>query len=123
MADLLSLGTFTYWSSENDLTFGSIYGTMARKLQKISVSKIDKIIQNALTAPQNLRFRELCTLCEHFGMKLRKGSGGHRIYKRESPPMFTLSIQDDGGKAKPYQVRQVLDKVREHGLYDFQEEE
>ena len=96
---------------------------MAPKLQRISVSRIDKLIQKALVAPQNLSFSELCTLCRHFGMKRRKGSGGHRIYKRESPPFFTLSIQDDDGKAKPYQVRQLLDNVKDHGLYDFEEEE
>ncbi len=105
------------------LTYGSICGTMAPKLQRISVSKIDKLIQQALGAPQNLRFRELCTLCEYFGMELRKKKGSHRTYKRELAPVFTLSIQDDDGKAKPYQVRQLLDKVRDHGLYDFQEEE
>ncbi len=56
-------------------------------------------------------------------MELRKKKGSHRTYKRELAPVFTLSIQDDDGKAKPYQVRQLLDKVRDHGLYDFQEEE
>jgi hypothetical protein len=56
-------------------------------------------------------------------MELRKKKGSHRTYKRKLPPVFTLSIQDDDGMAKPYQVRQLLDKVRDHGLYDFQEEE
>jgi hypothetical protein len=96
---------------------------MAPKLQRISVSRIDKLIQKALFSPQNLRFKELCTLCEYFGMKLRKKKGSHRTYKRKLSPIFTLSIQDDDGMSKPYQVRQLLDAVRDHGLYDFQEEE
>lgn len=86
-------------------------------------TKLDKLIQKAITSPQNLRFNELCTLCRHFGMKQRKKKGSHRIYKREEPPKFTVSIQDDDGKAKPYQVNQLLDKVRQHGLYDFKEED
>jgi len=45
------------------------------------------------------------------------------VYKREALPRFTLSIQDDDGMAKPYQVKQLLDKVREHGLHDFGEED
>jgi hypothetical protein len=96
---------------------------VAPKLQRISVSRIDELIQKALFSPQNLRFRELCTLCEYFGMEPRNKKGSHRTYKRKLPPVFTLSIQEDDGMAKPYQVRQLLDKVRDHGLYDFQEEE
>ena len=86
------------------------------------MSKIDKLIQRALTSPQNLRFDELCSLCRYFGMKRRRKKDGHIIYKREYPPIFTISIQDDGGNAKPYQVKQLLDKVGEHELYDFKEE-
>ena len=101
-----------------NLTNGSAFGTKG-----LILAKIDKLIQQAITSPQNLTFNQLCTLCLHFGMKLRKKRGSHRIYKREYPPKFTISIQDDDGKAKPYQVKQLLDKVKEHGLYDFKQEE
>jgi len=83
------------------------------------LSNLDKLIQKALTSPQNLRFDELCSLCRHFRMKQRRSKGGHHIYKREIPPIFTISIQDDDGKAKEYQVNQLLNKIREHDLYDF----
>ena len=56
-------------------------------------------------------------------MEERKTSGNHTIFKRSDPPAFTLSIQDDDGKAKPYQVDQLLNKVRELGLYNFKEED
>ena len=101
-----------------NLTYGSAFGTKG-----LILTKIDKIIQQAITSPQNLTFNQLCTLCSHFGMKQRKKRGSHRIYKREDPPKFSLSIQDDDGKAKPYQVKQLLDKVKEHGLYEFMEED
>ncbi|MDY6953133.1 MAG: type II toxin-antitoxin system HicA family toxin [Thermodesulfobacteriota bacterium] len=87
------------------------------------MSKIEKLIETARVSPDNLRFRELCTLCRHFGMKRRKTKGSHRVYKREDPPRFTLSVQDNNGMAKPYQVKQLLDKVRELGLHDFGEED
>ena len=86
------------------------------------MSKIEKLIEKAITTPQNVRFQELCRLCVYFGMKRRKKSGNHRIYKRQDPK-FTLSIQEDNGMAKPYQVNQLLNKLREHGLYDFGEED
>jgi len=86
------------------------------------LSNLDNLIQKAVTSPQNLRFDELCSLCRHFGMKQRRSKSGHRIYKRENPPIFTISIQDDDGKAKEYQVNQLLNKVREHDLYNFKED-
>ena len=87
------------------------------------MSKIEKLIETARVSPGSLRFRELCALCRHFGMKLRKTKGSHRVYKREDPPRFTLSVQDNDGLAKPYQVKQLLDKVRELSLHDFGEED
>jgi len=43
-------------------------------------------------------------------MKLRKkGSSGHSfVYKYEGPPSYTQTIQDVNGKAKDYQVNQLL---------------
>lgn len=101
-----------------NLTYGSSFGTKG-----LILSKLDKLIQEAITSPQNLTFNQLCTLCHHFGMRLRKKRGSHRIYKREDPPKFSLSIQDDDGKAKPYQVKELLDKIAEYCLYDFKEKD
>lgn len=83
---------------------------------------IDKLIQKAERSPENVTFRELCRLCKHFGMKPRKGTGSHRVFKRTKPPAFSLSIQDDGGKAKPYQVRELLRLAEQHGLYSPKED-
>lgn len=86
------------------------------------MSRIEQLIEKAVASPQNLRFTELCALCRYFGMKRRKTKGSHRVYKREDSPRFTLSIQDNNVKAMPYQVNQLLSKVRELDLYDFGEE-
>jgi hypothetical protein len=56
-------------------------------------------------------------------MEKRGQSGSHVIYKRKVAPKFALSLQDDDGKAKPYQVREFLSKIEELGLYDFREGE
>lgn len=54
-----------------------------------------------------VRFSDLAKLCRlYFGEPRRKGS--HLIYRtalRETP---IVNIQNHGGEAKPYQVRQVL---------------
>jgi hypothetical protein len=80
----------------------------------------DKLIIKALNSPQNLRFEELCKLCEVFGMKLRKkGSSGHSvIYKYKGLPSYTLTIQDDKGKSKPYQVGQLLTWAKKMGFVE-----
>jgi hypothetical protein len=76
----------------------------------------EKLIEQAVESPSNLRFDELCALAEAFGFVARGGKGSHRIFKREG--LRPMSFQDDGGKAKPYQVRQLLDTLRELGEID-----
>ena len=80
----------------------------------------DKLIIKAKNSPQNLRFEEFCRLCEIFGMKPRKVSSGHFIYKYKGSPSYTQSIQNVNGKAKPYQVKQLLTWAERIGfLEDF----
>lgn len=46
-----------------------------------------------------------------------RSRGSHRIYRRESAPVFSLSAQEGkNGEAKPYQVRELLELVDLHGL-------
>jgi len=50
-----------------------------------------------------------------FGFELDRQSGSHRIY-RHSALRLRMNIQPEGGKAKLYQIRQLLDLVETHGL-------
>lgn len=77
--------------------------------------KARKLIEKALNAPQNLRFVELCNLAELFGYRLDRISGSHHIFvnPRAGRP---LNLQNFAGKAKPYQVRQLLRDVEEFHL-------
>jgi hypothetical protein len=87
------------------------------------LGKLEKLINKAKNSPQNLAFEEFCWLCERFGMAERRHAGSHRVYKRMQEPIFALSIQSDKGRAKPYQVKQFLDLLEEHGLYGKEKEE
>jgi predicted RNA binding protein YcfA (HicA-like mRNA interferase family) len=73
--------------------------------EEVELGKFDKIFNRALTAPQNLKFREFCFLLEYFGMKLRNTKGSHYIYKRINSLRFTLSVQDYNGMANPIKLR------------------
>jgi hypothetical protein len=60
--------------------------------------------------PRDVRFSDLCKICNYyFGEARVKGS--HRIYKTPWQGDPRINIQDDDGKAKAYQVRQVLKAI------------
>ena len=58
--------------------------------------------------PKNVRFKDLCKVCDYyFGLPRQRGSS-HRIYRTPWPGNPRINIQSHKGKAKAYQVRQVL---------------
>ncbi len=58
--------------------------------------------------PSNVRFADLAKVCQaHFG-KPRQTGTSHSIFRTPWAGDPRINIQDDKGKAKPYQVRQVL---------------
>lgn len=58
--------------------------------------------------PNGVRFADLCKVCEHYFGEPRQKGTSHRIYRTPWPGDPRVNIQNDKGKAKPYQVRQVL---------------
>ena len=58
--------------------------------------------------PKGIRFNELCKVCEHYFGKPRKSGSSHRVYKTPWAGDPRVNIQSSRGKAKAYQVRQVL---------------
>ena len=61
--------------------------------------------------PRNIRYADLAKVCEHFFGPPRATGGSHAVYKTPWPGDPRVSIQDDHGRAKPYQVRQVLKAI------------
>jgi len=58
--------------------------------------------------PKGIRFVDLCKVCDpYFGPARQKGTS-HRIYPMPWPGDPRVNIQNDKGKARAYQVRQVL---------------
>ena len=71
-------------------------------------TSIDKILEKMRVSPSNVRFVDVCKVCEHYFGEPRQKSTSHRIFKIPwiAPPLIT--IQNFKGKAKEYQVRQIL---------------
>lgn len=71
------------------------------------MGSIEKIIQQLMRNPKDVKFAALCKVCDYyFGEARQKGS--HFIYKTPWRGDPRINIQNDEGKAKAYQVRQVL---------------
>ncbi|HET7234614.1 MAG TPA: type II toxin-antitoxin system HicA family toxin [Longimicrobium sp.] len=60
-----------------------------------------------------LRFANLCALAECFGWVFVRQSGSHRLYKRNGSTALMNFQEDRSGRAKPYQVRQMLAAIDE----------
>jgi hypothetical protein len=58
--------------------------------------------------PRDVRFNDLCRVCGHFFGEPRQCGGSHRIYKTPWQGDPRINIQNHKGKAKAYQVKQVL---------------
>ncbi len=67
-------------------------------------SILDAMRQN----PKGIRFNDLKRVCEHYFGPPRQSGASHCIYKTPWPGDPRVNIQKHKGKAKPYQVRQVL---------------
>jgi hypothetical protein len=72
------------------------------------MSSIEKIVAGMRSNPKNVRFRDLFKVCEHYFGKARKKASSHAIFRTPWPGDPRVNIQNDGGNAKEYQVKQVL---------------
>jgi hypothetical protein len=78
------------------------------------------LLEAARRNPSNVRFTALCALVESVGYVFTRQKGSHRIYVQGTRPELPLiNLQKDrSGKAKPYQVRQVMRIIDEYGLME-----
>ena len=60
--------------------------------------------------PANVRFADLCKVCDYYFGEARK-NGSHYIYKTPWQGDPRINIQNNNGKGKAYQVRQVLKAI------------
>lgn len=66
---------------------------------------------------QNVAFSDFTTLVEELGFRLDRVRGSHRVYLHPAVPR-PFPLQPDKGKAKPYQIRQLLKILEEYNLHE-----
>ena len=77
--------------------------------------KKQKLLQKLLSGTKNVRFSEAIALAEAFGFRLDRINGSHHIFIHPEIPEL-LNLQNDNGKAKPYQIKQLLQLIEANNL-------
>ena len=72
------------------------------------MATIEDIVVQMRGNQKNIRFVDLCKVCDHYFGKARLSGGSHRIYKTCWQGDPRINIQNYKGKAKAYQEKQVL---------------
>jgi hypothetical protein len=72
------------------------------------MAKVDAIPEQIKCNPQDVRFADLCRICDFYFGQARQSGSSHRIYRMPWPGDPRVNIQNSKGKAKAYQVKQVL---------------
>ena len=72
------------------------------------MASIQKTLEQMRCEPANIRFADLKKVCETYFGEPRQAGSSHAVFKMPWSGDPRVNIQNDKGKAKPYQVRQVL---------------
>lgn len=75
------------------------------------MADIEDILAQMKRNPKGIRFNDLSKVCEHFFGESRQSGSSHKVFKTPWQGDPRVNIQNAKGKAKPYQVRQVLQAV------------
>lgn len=76
---------------------------------------IEKILVKMKNEPANVRFFELKQVCTYFFNQPRSNGSSHMVFKTPWQGEPRINIQNDKGKAKAYQVKQVLAAIQKLG--------
>ena len=72
------------------------------------MAKIEDILVRMKMKPSDIRFSDLSKVCIYYFGLARQKDGSHHVYKTPWQGDPRINIQNHKGKAKAYQVRQVL---------------
>lgn len=86
------------------------------------MASCEKLLDKARRSPSNLTFDEICKLAECEGFLAHPKNGtSHAVYthpKLGNTPGSLMNFQSRKGKAKPYQVKQLLDAIDAIAIVD-----
>jgi hypothetical protein len=72
------------------------------------MAQINKLLDRIKNNPQDVKFDDLVKVCDHYFGEARQLGTSHCVYKTPWQGNPRVNIQNKKGKAKSYQVKQVL---------------
>lgn len=76
------------------------------------MAKIDDVVAAMRAAPWNVRYSDLKRVCVHYFGQPRQQGTSHCVFRMPWPGDPRVNIQQGkGGKAKGYQVQQVISAI------------
>ncbi|MFH1807626.1 MAG: toxin HicA [Pseudomonadota bacterium] len=72
---------------------------------------VDDLVAAMRANPKGVRFKELCKVCDAFFGEPRQKGTSHRVYRTPWAGDPRVNIQGERGRAKAYQVKQVLQAI------------
>lgn len=83
----------------------------------ILMTKREKLLDAVRNNPRDVRFDDLVRLVKALGFVAERQTGSHIVFVHTNPKVPFVNLQEGkNGKAKPYQVEQVLALVDAHKL-------
>lgn len=73
--------------------------------------KIEKMFEKVVRSPNNTNWRELVTLIEYYGCKVKQGSKHVLVYHDLRPRPITVSVHN--GKVKTVYVKEIIKLIKE----------
>ncbi len=74
-----------------------------------------RLLQKILGGSKNIAFNDMIALVEAFGFRLARINGSHHIFTHLEIKEL-VNLQNVGGQAKPYQIKQFLRLVERYDL-------
>ena len=75
------------------------------------MNRVEEILAGMEHKPANVRSSDLWRVCDHYFGKPRQKGTSHRVYKTPWQGDPRVNIQNKKGKARAYQVRQVVKAI------------
>jgi len=80
-----------------------------------AMTAIEKIIKRMRANPSDVRFSDLVKVCTAFFGPPRNTGGSHTVFKTPWHGDPRINLQRAAGKAKAYQVKQVMEAIDKLG--------
>mgnify|MGYP001590281921 CR=1 FL=1 len=77
----------------------------------MNMPEMEDTLAQIKSNPNDVRFSNLCMVCDFYFGKARQGGSSHRVYKTPWQGDPRVNIQNYKGKAKTYQVKQVIKAI------------